>query len=103
MDISNQEAAKSWVDNVYSPVVEAIKRTGILKDFPGRSETDLYLWLKKHQVELTDRWGTNPDDELVARDLSKKFSPKMIKVLGRMFDLYFSWLFRLKSRIKNNN
>ena len=34
-----------WYDVVYKPVVEAIDETGVLRDFPGRTEADLYLFL----------------------------------------------------------
>ncbi|MEZ4555056.1 MAG: hypothetical protein R2854_01145 [Caldilineaceae bacterium] len=34
---------QSWYDTVYMPMVEAIRRYGVLEHFPTRTETDLYL------------------------------------------------------------
>ena len=31
------------------PTVEAIRRLGLLRDFPGRTEADLYLWVMDHR------------------------------------------------------
>jgi hypothetical protein len=54
------EAVASWYDNVYLPVVEAVHRFNILKDFPKRTEADLYLWLAFHREELAKRFGLAP-------------------------------------------
>lgn len=85
-DITKQEAVASWVDNVYLPVIEVIREAEILDDFPGRTEADLYLWLKRHQAELLDHWGKDVDAITAAHDLSFRFSPKLTKVWGRLVD-----------------
>ena len=43
--IPNDEAVADWYDNIYLPTVQAIREAGILRNFPNRTETDLYLWL----------------------------------------------------------
>jgi hypothetical protein len=48
-NVSLQEAAASWYDNVYQPIVAAIRRHKALKQLPGWTEADLY-------VEITKRW-----------------------------------------------
>ena len=50
--ISLPEAAGDWYDNVYLPVVDAVRQMDVIKHFPGRSETDLYEWLVRHQSEI---------------------------------------------------
>jgi hypothetical protein len=47
--VSIEEAAASWYDNVYLPVVNVIRRHKVLEGLPGWTETDLY-------VEITRRW-----------------------------------------------
>jgi hypothetical protein len=47
--VSIEEAAASWYDHVYLPVVQAIRRHRVLESLPGWTETDLY-------VEVTRRW-----------------------------------------------
>ena len=51
------EAAADWYDNVYLPLTTAVQESDIIKQFPGRSETDLYRWLIHHQPELRDHHG----------------------------------------------
>jgi len=56
-DITEQEAVESWYDTVYMPIVEVIRNSGILRDFPGKTEGDLYLWVLDHQNILNEREG----------------------------------------------
>lgn len=46
-EIPYTEAVGHWYDEVYLPVAQAIRERGILRDFPGRTETDLYLRVHK--------------------------------------------------------
>lgn len=50
-----KRAAASWYDEVYLPIVEEIRHVNVLEHFPGRTETDLYIWLVKNQVALRRR------------------------------------------------
>ncbi|MCK4825318.1 universal stress protein, partial [bacterium] len=84
-DILIEEAVNSWVENVYRPVIRAIRQLGILRDFPGRTETDLYLWLKKHQVELAGALGWNVDVNQTAKDLAQRFSRTTERVLAEVW------------------
>lgn len=72
------EAAASWFDTVYLPVVEAIRETGILKEFPRRTEADLYLWIAYHRERLRQRYGLLPPDKEVAAALAEQFSDRPI-------------------------
>ena len=56
-DISEEEAVAHWYDNVYMPIVNVIRDTQILKEFPGRTEGDLYLWVLDHQHYLEAEQG----------------------------------------------
>ncbi|HXF86624.1 MAG TPA: hypothetical protein VNK49_14680 [Anaerolineales bacterium] len=80
-DISEQEAVADWYDNVYMPIVHVIHETDILKEFPGKTEGDLYLWVLDHQHYLAEEEGVPlqpPED--AARNLfgskEKKKKPK---------------------------
>ena len=53
-DISDEEAVAHWYDTVYMPVVKVIRETNILKEFPGKTEADLYLWVLDHQRYLVE-------------------------------------------------
>lgn len=71
--VSWEEAVASWYDNVYEPMVEAIREHDILEDFPGRTEADLYVWLIKHQGDMREQFGGDPmhPDETVDDFLEK--------------------------------
>lgn len=56
-DISEEEAIMHWYDTVYFPIVKEIRQSKILKDFPGKTEGDLYLWVLDHQRYLADEEG----------------------------------------------
>lgn len=51
-EVGWEEAVAHWYDQIYAPIVESIRSSGILRTFPGRSEADLYLWLADHRERL---------------------------------------------------
>ena len=64
-DISEEEAIIHWYDTVYFPIVKEIRQSKILKDFPGKTEGDLYLWVLDHQRYLASEEGQSlqpPED-----------------------------------------
>lgn len=56
-DISEHEAVTDWYDHVYIPIINVIRDTDILKEFPGKTEGDLYLWVLDHQHYLAEEEG----------------------------------------------
>jgi hypothetical protein len=56
-DISEEEAIKHWYETVYLPIIHVIRETEILKDFPDKTEGDLYLWVLDHQNYLEQEEG----------------------------------------------
>jgi hypothetical protein len=52
-----EEGVASWLRNVYRPMVDIVRQSGILAAFPGRTETDLYLFTMDHLHELRERFG----------------------------------------------
>lgn len=66
-DISNDEAVTHWYDKVYLPVVQIIRERGILRFFPDRTETDLYLWIAEQRAVLEKElgWKIKPEDAAV--------------------------------------
>jgi hypothetical protein len=67
------EAVVLWGEMRYSPVVEIIRQRDVLQEFPGRTETDLYLWLCHNQEELAARYGDQVFMEDAADDLAQRF------------------------------
>jgi hypothetical protein len=66
-DISVEEAVTHWYDTVYMPVVSVIRDTNILRDFPGKTEADLYLWVLDHQRYLAEAGEALQPPEAAAR------------------------------------
>ncbi|MEZ4519711.1 MAG: DUF4032 domain-containing protein [Chloroflexota bacterium] len=59
-DVSYEEAVASWYDEVYAPLVELIREQNIMEHFPGRTETDAYIWAMDHREALEQ--GEEPPD-----------------------------------------
>jgi hypothetical protein len=81
-EVSDAEAVADWYDQVYLPIVEVIRANNVLADFPGRTESDLYLWIVEHlyflrQVEV------ETSIEEAAEDYADQYSEKSIKRLVR--------------------
>lgn len=53
--VSLPQAVESWHDRVYEPLRAVIHRQGVLAEFPGRSEADLYLWIIENRESLLAR------------------------------------------------
>jgi hypothetical protein len=56
-DISEEEAIVDWYDRVYLPIIEVIRDTNILQEFPEKTEGDLYLWVLDHLHYLESQEG----------------------------------------------
>ncbi len=82
-DISWPEAVTHWYDHVYLPLVETIRTHGIIQQFPGRTETDLYLWIIEHRHFLAQRLGLEIDMQDAARDFAGRYSPRWQRVVQR--------------------
>jgi len=91
-DIPYEEAIDYWHDNIYLPVVEHIREQGMLRDFPDRTETDLFLWICEHRSALEKRLGWNVEHEAAAADLVANRSQKPQRVVARVEDKLFQTL-----------
>lgn len=58
-EIPFEDAAMSWYKDIYSPFTEFIYSQELLKEFPGRTETDLYIWILQQQDHLRRIYGEN--------------------------------------------
>jgi len=56
-DISEKEAVSHWYETVYLPIVKIIRESGMLDEFPGKTEGDLYMWALDHQHYLYKEEG----------------------------------------------
>jgi len=82
-EISYEEAAANWYDKVYLPIVHLIREKGILRDFPKRSEADLYIWVSKYRKELSDALGLDIKTQAALSDLVSRTSPTPTRKAAR--------------------
>lgn len=66
-EASLSEAVQSWCQTVYQPLVRIIWEQRVLDAFPGRTETDLYLWILEHRDHLEREYGHVSFEEAVER------------------------------------
>jgi hypothetical protein len=72
-EVSLEDAAAHWFDTVYLPLVEIIRQQDVLKEFPGTSEADLYLWIIEYQGYLRQAYQ---DEDGVEGDEAKSMAAK---------------------------
>jgi len=78
-----EEAATGWYDNVYLPLVRLIRDKELLKEFPHRTEADLYAWVTRYELELRQLHDVRDvDDEFVVKDFADLYSGRLI--LGQL-------------------
>jgi nucleotide-binding universal stress UspA family protein len=74
-DLCDEDAVCCWYDDAYTPMVTAIREQGILRYFPGRTETDFYVWLATHQAALRNQLGWEVKPETLTK-FASQFEPQ---------------------------
>ncbi len=67
-----EEAVGAWYDMVYEITVQLIQKTGVLHLFPERTPADFFVWIRKHQQELEERYGRRVMVRDAARDFGRR-------------------------------
>lgn len=81
-----KEAALAWYDRAYLPLTKLIRRQGLEKHFPELTETDLYVLVTKHRLEMKRDLNYLVDVVAVADDLAMRKSKDPGQVLDRISD-----------------
>jgi len=63
-----EEAVIDWYDNLYAPMIEYVKKSGIMKSFPRRTPDDLLAWMVEHQKQLRVKHQMDEEDMIEHRD-----------------------------------
>jgi nucleotide-binding universal stress UspA family protein len=88
--LSFPEAAESWYDLVYLPVLKMIRNQGIMRNFQDHTETDMYILLSERRDELEEAlgWEVKPQPAVSewASSLSKSRSPLITRLGERLRD-----------------
>ncbi|MDX9851049.1 MAG: universal stress protein [Anaerolineaceae bacterium] len=83
-EIPYLESAIDWYQNFYLPTVEIISEKGLLREFPDRTKTDLYLWMLEHRGELEGELGWRVDTTKAAESLAARFSSRTQSIFKRL-------------------
>ncbi|MBE0409777.1 MAG: universal stress protein [Anaerolineales bacterium] len=79
-----EEAFNHWYDNVYFPISQSIRKRGILREFPNRTETDLYIWISEHRAALEKELGWVVNSDAVASDFAEQRGSRLDRVATRL-------------------
>jgi len=66
------EAIEHWCSEYYLPVVKAVREQDVLRHFPNRTETDLYLWIMDH-LHFRKQAGTPIDIPTATAEYTAEF------------------------------
>ena len=72
--ISDEEAVTGWYREVYLPLIRIIRKHNTLKDFPHRTEMDLYLWIIEHRWFLAEEQKRKVSRETAVVNFVNQFS-----------------------------
>ncbi len=76
------DAVAHWYDEIYLPVVHVIREHKMLRDFPHRTEADLYLWIMDHHYFLREQ-DAHVELQDAAVDFARHYSERADKRLIR--------------------
>ena len=96
------DAALRWYQEIYFPFVEAVRERGMMRWFPDRTITDLYVWMSRHREELEKElgWSIRPEAaaEAVIQTKNRRASAEESKTgswrKARLITRYSEHLFR---------
>lgn len=78
-DIPYDEAVTRWYDDAYMPMIYAIREQGIMRYFPGRTETDFFVWLARHRISLQKELGLTVTPDIAVTRLMRKVNDEVQK------------------------
>ena len=93
-EIPFEDAAVSWYDTVYFPIIQIVREARLLARFPRCTEADLYVYVGRHWSELGKRYGPLFTLEEAAEDFSIASRKKLLARTARRWGAFLARLFR---------
>ena len=84
-EVSMEEAITSWFQTVYMPFINQINAKHILKSFPKRTSSDLYVWMVRYWDCLKQKYGESIDITKAVEDFEKVYKIPFIKRVKNHF------------------
>jgi len=99
---SLRDSAEGWYRDIYLPFDEAVRERGMLRWFPDRTVTDLYVWMSEHREELEKElgWTIRPETaaEAVIQQRNRRATSEESRTgswrKARLINRYTEHLFR---------
>ncbi|MHA2172623.1 MAG: hypothetical protein ACXAB7_22345, partial [Candidatus Kariarchaeaceae archaeon] len=85
-EVPYDESVESWYENIYYPLIDALRYQEIFDEFPEIAELDMYLWMMEYQSYLRDlyRYRENIDSgEITAAKIEKGVKAEAGKLIVR--------------------
>lgn len=80
-EIPMEDAIDSWFNKVYLPLIAAIQQLKIMKSFPGRTISDLYVWIIRYWDDLKKKFNDNIPMEIAITDFRRQYKMPLKKRL----------------------
>ena len=87
------KALVSWYNSVYHPIIRIIEENMLCINFPGRSPSDLYVWIVQHWHYLKKENGVHFSVSEAAGDFCLKYGNSkgrffrlLAAIIGRLFN-----------------
>jgi hypothetical protein len=84
-EVSWDDAVVSWYRAVYLPLIKVIRENKVLKDFPDRSEADLYLWIIEHLWYLRQAYSRGVSLDEATNSFIRIYSKRPLNWLLKYF------------------
>lgn len=78
-EISMENAITSWFTTVYMPIISVIDRQRMMRGFPHRTKSDMYVWLIKYWDELKHKFGSDYPLDDVASSFTQRFGTNFFR------------------------
>ncbi len=87
-EISFLVAAASWHENLYRPIVGIIDKKRLMTRFPGRTASDLYMWMINHWHFMKGKHGDGYPLESAILEFTERFGKRwwerFLVIAGRL-------------------
>ncbi|MGL1891522.1 MAG: transcriptional regulator [Spirochaetaceae bacterium] len=81
-ELTLKEAAISWFENLYSPVVKTVREDALISRFNHRTESDLYIWIVKHWDDLKGKYGQDFPLDQATKEYSEIYGKNIFQRFG---------------------
>lgn len=83
-EVEPSQALRAWYAEAYAPLVQIIREEGLLRQFPDRTESDLYVWILQHWQLLKRTYGAAYPAREAVRDFERRHRRTPFQWLGAL-------------------